>query len=118
MWWQFVLLGVGVGAFASLVGVGGGILVVPLLVYLFHFSQKEAQGTSLAMLIPPIGLFAAYEYWRQGFIRIPVAAMLAGGFVVGSLMTSSFIGRIPDLLLKRVFGVLLAYAALRMFTSK
>ena len=118
MWWQFGLLGVAVGAFASLVGVGGGILVVPALVFLFHFTQKEAQGTSLAMLIPPIGLFAAYEYWKQGFIKIPVAATIAAGFVIGTLITSPYVGRIPDIVMKRVFGVLLVYAAFRMFTSK
>ncbi len=118
MWWQYGLLGVGVGAIASLVGVGGGILVVPLLVFLFHFSQKEAQGTSLAMLIPPIGLFAAYEYWKQGYIRIPVAVAIAAGFVLGTLITSPFISRIPDVVLKRLFGVVLVYAAFRMFTSK
>ena len=118
MWWQYGLLGIGVGAFAAMVGVGGGILVVPALVLLFHFSQKEAQGTSLAMLIPPIGIFAAYEYWKQGFIRIPVAGFLAAGFVLGSLITSVYISRVPDVILKRVFGVLLLYLSYRMFTSK
>src|SRR5258708_6755822 len=118
MWWQFVLLGTGVGCAAGLMGVGGGIFVVPALVLLFHFSQKEAQGTSLAMLIPPIGIFAAYEYWKQGFIRVPVAGWLALGFVAGSLVTASLVGRMPDLLLKRLFGVVLLYVAFRMFTGK
>ena len=118
VWALYLLLGVGVGAAAGFIGVGGGIFVVPALVYLFHFSQKEAQGTSLAMLIPPIGIFAAYEYWKQGFIKVPVAGLLAAGFVVGSLLTSRMIGQVQDLALKRAFAVVLVYVAVRMFFNK
>lgn len=118
IWFLYLLLGLGVGAAAGFIGVGGGIFIVPALVYLFRFSQKEAQGTSLAMLIPPIGIFAAYEYWKQGYIKVPAAGVLAVGFVVGSLITSRMIGQTSDLMLKRVFGVVLVYVGVRMFFGK
>ena len=118
IWFLYLLLGLVVGGAAGFVGVGGGIFIVPALVYLFKFSQKDAQGTSLAMLIPPIGIFAAYEYYKQGFIKIPVAGVLAVGFVVGSLITSRMIGQTSDIMLKRVFAVVLVYAGVRMFFGK
>ena len=118
IWGLYFLLGIGVGAAAGFIGVGGGIFVVPALVYLFKFSQREAQGTSLAMLVPPIGLFAAYEYWKQGFIKVPVAGVLAVGFVLGSLLTSRLIGQVQDLVVRRVFALVLVYVAARLFFGK
>ena len=118
IWFLYLLLGLAVGAAAGFVGVGGGIFIVPALVILLKFSQKEAQGTSLAMLIPPIGIFAAWEYWKQGYIKIPVAGTLALGFVIGSFLTSRMIGQTSDLMLKRGFSIVLMYAAVRMFIGK
>ena len=118
IWFLYLLLGLSVGAAAGFLGVGGGIFIVPALVILFKFSQKEAAGTSLAMLIPPIGIFAAWEYWKQGYIRIPVAGVLAVGFIVGSMLTSRMIGQTSDLMLRRGFSIVLMYAAVRMFLGK
>ncbi|HVP39170.1 MAG TPA: sulfite exporter TauE/SafE family protein [Candidatus Saccharimonadales bacterium] len=120
-WMLFVALGALVGGAAGFFGVGGGIIAVPALVYLFGFSQKEAQGTSLMMMIPPLGLVAVYEYWRQQAIGpkdLGVAAMLVVGFLAGSLVTSSFIGKVSDPVLKKAFAVLLVFVAARMFFDK
>ena len=73
-YFQLFLFGVFIGVISGMLGIGGGIILVPGLMLLFGFTQQEAQGTSLAALIPPIGIFAAMVYWQHGFVKIPVAA--------------------------------------------
>jgi uncharacterized protein len=120
-WTLYLALGAVVGAMAGFFGIGGGIVAIPALVYLFKMTQKEAQGTSLMMMVPPLGLVAVYEYWRQGGIgpkNVQVAALLAVGFIAGSLLTSSFIGKVSEPLLKKGFALLLMFVAVRMFLDK
>jgi uncharacterized membrane protein YfcA len=81
-WYAFVVVGLGVGLVGGMLGIGGGVLVIPALVFLFGFSQKLAVGTSLAMLLPPIGIFALLRYW-PGNVDIRAALLLALGFAVG-----------------------------------
>src|SRR5687768_7893067 len=76
--------GMAIGTVSGLLGIGGGILLIPGLMLLFGHSQQEAQGTSLAAMIPPIGLFAALVYYRAGHVQLPVAGMIALGFAVGA----------------------------------
>lgn len=81
---QLLLLfafGIGVGVLSGLLGIGGGVVLVPGLILLFGFSQAEAQGTSLAVLIPPIGIFAAIIYYQHGYVRLPVVGVIALGFM-------------------------------------
>jgi uncharacterized membrane protein YfcA len=113
------LLGIGlaVGAVSGMVGVGGGIFLVPALVYLFKFSQHEAQGTSIAVLVPPIGIFAALEYYRQGYVRLPVVGWIALGFVAGAFLGAVASGMMPAMALRRGFGVLMLFIALQMLFS-
>ncbi|MBI5838028.1 MAG: sulfite exporter TauE/SafE family protein [Candidatus Eisenbacteria bacterium] len=120
-WMLLVALGAGVGATAGFFGIGGGIIAIPALVYLFKFGQKEAQGTSLMMMVPPLGLVAVYEYWKQGCVgprNLHAAVFLAVGFVVGSLITSSLIGKVSEPLLRKAFAVFLFLVAGRMFFEK
>lgn len=77
-----MVLGLAIGTISGMVGVGGGIFLVPALHYLFKFSQHGAHGTSNAARVPPIGIFAALEYYRHGHVRRPEVAWLAAGFVV------------------------------------
>src|SRR5690348_18362250 len=86
LWLYFVLVGLAVGSIAGMLGIGGGVLVIPALVFLFGFSQKVAVGTSLAMLLPPIGIFALMPYWRDGNVRLGPAMLLAAGFAAGGLL--------------------------------
>src|SRR2546426_7382123 len=71
------------GTLGGLIGLGGGFIMVPLLIYLFHMSQHDAQGTSLAVLLPPVGILSVLQYWRAGHVDVPVAVWAAAGFLVG-----------------------------------
>ena len=113
-----VVLGLFTGAFASLVGVGGGIVIVPALVFIFGMPQQMAQGTSLALLLPPIGVVAAYTYYQKGFVDVKVALLIIAGFVVGSYFGSKFAVELPKQTLQRVFGVFLLFVAGKMILAK
>ena len=108
-YFQLLLFGVFIGVISGMLGIGGGIILVPGLMLLFGFTQQEAQGTSLAALIPPIGIFAAMVYWQHGFVKIPVAAAVAAGFMIGALGGALVVPRMPVDWLRLGFGVLLLY---------
>lgn len=110
-------LGLVVGVVGGTVGIGGGIFIVPALAYLFKFSQHEAQGTSIAVLVPPIGIFAALEYYRQGYVRLPVVAWIACGFAVGAFLGAVIAGQLDQVTLRRMFAVLMLFMALQMLFS-
>ncbi|MGE3408831.1 MAG: sulfite exporter TauE/SafE family protein [Pirellulales bacterium] len=109
MWLWLLLFGVFVGVVSGLLGIGGGVLLIPGLMLLFGFSQQEAQGTSLAVLIPPIGLFAALVYFQHGYIRLPVVGILAGGFALGALIGAKLVPHLPTAVLRFGFGSLMLY---------
>jgi uncharacterized membrane protein YfcA len=112
------LLGVAAGVASGVVGIGGGIILVPALVFLFGLSQHQAQGTTLALLVPPIGILAAWAYWKQGFVDLRIAALVCVGFVVGSLVGAKLSLGLPDHVLQRVFGVMLFLISLKMIFVK
>jgi len=114
----FILLGVAVGLLAGLVGLGGGFIVVPLLRYFYGYSQTMAQGTSLAMLLPPIGILAAWQYWRAGQMNIPVALLLAAGFIAGGYFGGAIAVKLPVLTLQRIFGAFFLLVSLRMLLGR
>lgn len=114
----YVLLGLAVGVFSGLVGVGGGILLVPALVYLFGFTQHMAQGTTMALLVPPIGIFAAYTYYKNGHVDVRVAALICAGFLLGSPFGAKLAVALPKEVLRRVFGVLMLAVGARMIFGK
>ena len=110
----YLIAGFGVGILGGLFGVGGGEMVIPLLVYVFGFTQHKAQGTSLAMLLPPLGLLAAWRYYNAGHVEINAALLLALGFFVGApLGTMGATALHPDLL-RKVFGLQLLLISLHM----
>ena len=112
-----IATGLVVGTISGMVGVGGGIFLVPALVYLFKLQQQEAQGTSIAILVLPIGIFAALEYWRQGYVRVSVVGWVALGFAVGAFLGALLAGQVSGLALRRFFGVLMFFIALQMLFS-
>lgn len=111
----YILLGVLVGGFSGLVGIGGGVVLVPILVYFFKFSQQQAQGTTLALLLPPIGILAVWEYYKKGFVDIRVALLLAVGFVLGSFLSAKLAVVLPEIVLQRIFGLLLLIVGIKFF---
>ena len=114
----YLLLGIGAGIVSGLVGIGGGIVIVPALVFLFGFSQHQAQGTTLALLVPPIGLLAAWAYYRQGDVNVPVAALICVGFVAGSYCSAKVAAEIPEALLGKIFGGLLVLVGIKMLLGR
>jgi uncharacterized protein len=119
--WLFVgLLGFGlvIGALSGLLGIGGGILLVPGLVILFGIGQAEAQGTSLAVLALPVLGFAAMVYYQAGYIRMPVAGMIALGFVVGAYGGARMVPFVNLAYLRLAFGILLLYIGILFITDQ
>ena len=113
----FGLLGAAAGVVSGLFGIGGAVLVVPALVYIFGFSQHMAQGTSLAMLLAPIGILATWRYWQAGHVNIPVAVVMAVAFVLFAALGAHFAVNIPQLLMKRLFGGALVAIGLFMIAT-
>lgn len=114
----YLILGLVTGVFSGLIGIGGAIIIIPCLVLLFGLSQHTAQGTTLALMVPPIGLLAAWVYYKQGFVDLKIAALICLGFFVGGLLGAKFAMKIPDELLRKIFGVILLIASLKMIFFK
>jgi uncharacterized membrane protein YfcA len=109
-----LLLGLGVGIFAGLLGVGGGIVLIPALVYLLEMSQHLAQGTSMLLLLPPLGLGALFFYWRKGQVDLRAGIACAAGFLVGGYFGSLVAIEVSSEHLRGMFGVFLMFAALML----
>jgi uncharacterized membrane protein YfcA len=114
----FLMVGVAAGVLSGFIGIGGGIIIIPALVLLFGFSQHLAQGTTLALMVPPIGLFAAWIYYKAGFVDLKAAAIICIGFVIGSLLSAKFATGIPEPILRKVFGGILLLVSLKMIFAK
>ncbi|MGD0590074.1 MAG: sulfite exporter TauE/SafE family protein [Bacteroidota bacterium] len=114
----YLLLGLAAGILSGLVGIGGGILIVPALVFLFGFSQQQAQGTTLALLVPPIGILAAWTYYQHGFVNLQAALFIATGFIAGSFYGARFVTGIPNSTLEKIFGAFLVLIGLKMIFGK
>jgi uncharacterized protein len=114
----YVLLGITAGALSGLIGIGGGVIIVPALVFVFGFSQHAAQETTLAQLVPPIGILGAWTYWKQGDLDIRIAAFICLGFLFGSLLGARVATQLPNLLLGRLFGGATVLIGLRMLLAR
>ena len=109
-----LITGLVAGIMGGLLGIGGGSIVVPALIYFYGLSQHLAQGTALAMMIPPIGLLAAWYYWKNGNVNIGWAVLLCIGFFFGGLLGAYLANILPDLQLRRIFGVFLLAISLKL----
>jgi len=111
----YALWGGVIGVLSGIFGIGGGILIIPTLGMLFGLSQHQAQGTSLMMTVPPIGLMAALRYYRDGNVVMPIALLGALGFFFGGYFGAGIAHQFSDQTLRRVFGVVLMSVGLKMF---
>ena len=115
---MLLLIGLVAGILGGLLGLGGGIIMIPAMVFLLGFSQHQAIGTSLAVMLPPIGMFAAYNYYKAGDVNLVYALIIAVAFMAGSWLSSKFALSIPENILKKIFSILLVLVAIKMFFSK
>lgn len=113
-----LLIGLIAGVISGLIGIGGAIIMIPALIYFVGMNQYEAQGTSLAVMLPPIGILAAYNYYKAGEINIKYALVIAGAFIIGGYLGSKFALNIPVGYLKRFFGFALLIISLHIIFSK
>lgn len=119
MWIALALaVGIFVGMLSGLIGVGGGIVLVPILVYAFKMDQHLAQGTSLAMLLPPTGILAFLEYYKAGHADLKLGLVMSAGVFLGGYLGGLWAQQIPAPMLRKVFAVVLAAVAVKMFFQK
>jgi uncharacterized membrane protein YfcA len=109
-----ILLGLLAGAFSGVVGIGGGIIIVPALVYLFGLSQHQAQGTTLGLLMFPVGILAVMQYYKQGYIDYRYVLFIAAGFIVGGYLGGKLVVNIPDYIIKKIFALLMIAIAVKI----
>jgi uncharacterized protein len=109
-----LIVGLLAGMLSGLVGVGGGLIIVPALVYFIGFSQHEAQGTSLGLLLLPAGILAVLQYYKQGDVDLKVVAILAVGFLAGGYFGSKWALSLPQDTVKKIFAIFMLIVALKM----
>jgi uncharacterized membrane protein YfcA len=113
-----LLLGFLTGIISGLLGIGGAVVLIPALVYGFHMTQRRAQGTSIGVLLAPIGILAFIEYYKSGNVDVKLALLLALGFFFGAYFGGGWAQTIPQNVLRKMFAVLLAVTAVKMFFQK
>ena len=113
-----IVIGLLAGILSGLVGVGGGILMIPLLIIFLGLTQHEAQGTALFAMLPPIGVLAAMNYYKEGFVKWVYAAVIALTFVVGGYFGSKLSISLPAQTVRKVFGVIMLIGAIKLIFSK
>lgn len=111
----YIILGIIAGTLSGMLGIGGGIILIPALVFVFGLTQHQAQGTTLALMIPPIGLLAALRYYQSGNVKLGMAGFICIGFFVGGLIGANLVQNVPEPLLRKGFALFLLFVSLRMF---
>ena len=111
-------IGIAAGILAGMIGVGGGLIIVPALVYVFKMNQHTAQGTSLAVLLPPTGLLAFIEFYKAGHVHVGLAITIALGVLAGGYFGGAWAQQLSGPVLRKTFAVLMAIAAVKMFMQR
>jgi uncharacterized protein len=114
---SYGILGLVAGSASGLLGIGGAVLIITALVFIFGFSQKMAQGTTLLLMVPPIGLLAAWQYYRSGDVDLKAGAIIAALFFVGGFFGAKLAELIDPALMRKIFAVCLAGISVKLFIS-
>jgi uncharacterized membrane protein YfcA len=114
----YVLLGLAAGMLSGLIGMGGGMIIVPALIFLFGLSQHQAQGTTLALMLPPIGLPAAWIYYKHGDVNIALASFVCIGFFFGGFLGAKLATGLSTVALERVFGIAMLAISIKMLLAR
>jgi uncharacterized membrane protein YfcA len=109
-----LVIGLFAGILSGLVGVGGGLIIVPALVFFLGFTQHQAQGTSLGLLLLPVGILAVINYYNKGNVDVKVVAVMSIAFIAGGWLGSKLALRLPEITVKRIFAVFLFYSAFKL----
>lgn len=112
-----IVIGLVAGSLGGMVGLGGGIILIPALILLLKLDQQTAQGTSIAVMLPPIGLFAVYNYYKAGYVNTKYALIIAAAFMVGGYFGSLLALRLSADTMRKVFSLILVLIAVKMFFS-
>jgi hypothetical protein len=114
----FLCVGLVAGILSGLFGIGGGLIIIPALIFFFKMNQHLAQGTSLGALLLPVGLLGFIEYWRHGNVTIKGALLIALGLFIGAYFGAYIANLIPTKILSKLFAIFLMFVALRLFIGK
>lgn len=112
-----IAIGIVAGMLSGFVGVGGGMVIVPALIYFLGLTQFQAQGTSLALMIPPIGILAVMNYWKADSVNVHYAIIIAITFILGGYLGSKMALKLPEAQVKLIFGIVMLIASLKMIWS-
>ena len=113
-----IVIGLVAGILSGVMGVGGGVVMIPLMILLLGFNQHQAQGTSLAVLAVPVTFLAAYNYYNEGYVNWKYAAVIAVFFIIGGMLGSKFAVKLDQKVLKRIFGGILLVISIKMLWGK
>jgi len=113
-----IIIGLLAGILSGIVGIGGGLLMIPMLIIFLGLNQHQAQGTSLAVMLPPIGILAALNYYKAGFVEWKYALIIAVTFIIGGYFGAKFAVSVSPIFLKKIFGIVLLVAAAKMIFGK
>jgi len=113
-----LLIGLAAGLASGVLGIGGGIIIIPALAYFLNYTQKTAQGTSLGLLLLPVGILAVLNYYKAGYVNIKAAGVMAVTFVVGSYISSKMVVSLPENIIKKIFAVFLLFYSIKLFIGK
>jgi uncharacterized membrane protein YfcA len=113
-----LLIGLAAGVFGGMVGLGGGIIMVPAMVYFLGMTQHGAQGTSLDVMLPPVGLFAVMNYYKAGQLNLKYALVIGAAFLIGGYFGSKFAMNIPVAMMRKIFAFAMIAMAINMLLKK
>ena len=113
-----LLIGIGAGICAGMFGIGGGLIIVPALVFFYGLSQHSAVGTSLGAMLLPVGALSAWVYWKNGNLNVTYSLLIAAGLMVGAYFGAKLVQPVSDLVLRRMFAGFLFIVSIRLFWQK